>query len=90
MPRTSRENNQAKPSMRRTRFRPRLGNQRNSSRMTPPWAICGYSKATWTVPTRATSPASNDSLLRALCGKTAARQLPINGRSSSTIKDIDF
>jgi hypothetical protein len=29
-----------------TKFRPRLGSHMNSSRITPPWAICGYSSAT--------------------------------------------
>ena len=90
MPRTSIENSQAKPSMRSTKFRPRLGSHMNSSRITPPWAICGYNIATWTVPIKATRPARRDSVLRALCGSTAARQLPMNGRSSRTIRDIGF
>ncbi|MOA08112.1 hypothetical protein D3C78_1278520 [compost metagenome] len=90
MPSTSRENSQAKPSRRRTKFKPRLGSQKYSSRITPPSAICGYNKATWRVPTKAINPERIDSALRALCGSNAARQLPINGRSSRTIRDIGF
>jgi hypothetical protein len=36
------QNIQANPSIRRTKFSPRLGSHMNSSRITPPWAICGY------------------------------------------------
>ena len=41
IPNTRIENSHANPSMRRTKFNPRLGSHINSSRITPPWAICG-------------------------------------------------